>query len=233
MTWRLPALLRWSANPLWLLVYWTPLVLVYQVVNRVPLVAPRELAFTALDDLVPFVPALLPLYVAYLPFYWWTGIRMRTDRELNEFFYRAHALLLLSLPFFVCFPVRMPLERFYPPAPLGAFDALWRWFDAPQNCFPSLHVSTCLLLLECHWRRPRRVLHAAVALGIAASTVFVKQHYVVDVAGGIAAYAAARLLLWRVEIEGPEPEGRVATPARPAPRTLATWRPAGPPREVS
>ena len=86
MTVTLPPLVRWSPNPLRYLGHWLPFILTYQVGNRWPLVAPRELPFTAADRLIPFVPELLPVYVAYLPFYWWTVTRARTDREVNELF---------------------------------------------------------------------------------------------------------------------------------------------------
>lgn len=232
MTLALPPLVRWSPNPLRYLLYWIPFIVTYQLVNRWPLVPPRELPLTALDRLVPFVPELLPLYVAYLPFYWWTVARARTDREVNELFYATHALLLLSLPWFVFCPVRMPLEQFYAPTPHNWADALWRWFDAPQNCFPSLHVSSCLLFLEVNWRRPGRVPASLVALAIAASTVLVKQHYVLDVLGGMVAYGLVRAARGYVTIGGVDAAGW--RPGRVPPRhALLGLRPARPPQEVS
>jgi hypothetical protein len=207
---RLPALLRRARNPLWYFVYWAPFIALYQLTNRVPLFEPRELPYTALDRLVPFVPALLPLYVAYIPFYWWTIVRSESDAALNRTFYATHVLLLVSLPFFVGFPVRMPREQFYGPDAHGWADAFWRWFDAPNNCLPSLHVATALLLVQLNWPRPYRLLHTTLGLGIAASTVFVKQHYVVDVAAGVLCYLAARWFLARLEVTGRDADGMLA-----------------------
>jgi membrane-associated phospholipid phosphatase len=56
------------------------------------------------------------------------------------------------------------------------------------------------LLLHFNWPRPHRWLHAAASLAIIASTVLVKQHYVVDVVGGVAVYAAARAFLSRLRM---------------------------------
>ena len=75
-----PAVIRYSRRKLMYLVYWAPFILVYQLVNRWPMQPPRELAVTWLDEAIPFVPPLLPVYVAYLPFYWWTVARARSAR---------------------------------------------------------------------------------------------------------------------------------------------------------
>jgi membrane-associated phospholipid phosphatase len=200
VTFRLPRLIRRSPTGLAYFVYWAPFIALYQVTNRWPVVAPRELPMTPLDQLAPFVPELMPVYVAYLALYWWTVARSASDDEANRVFYAAYVQLALSLPFFVLFPVRMPLEAFYPAEPYGFADALWRWFDAPNNCFPSLHVSSCLLLLQLNWSRPHRWLAAAASLAVIASTVLVKQHYVVDVVGGALVYLASRWFLARLEI---------------------------------
>jgi len=199
---RVPALIRRYANPAGYVLAWAPSIAAYQLSNRFPLRPPIELPFGMIDQLIPFVPALLPLYVAYLPFYFWTVARSRTDLEVNRIFYGTHIQLLLSLPFFILLPVTMPRDLFYGPATYGWADAFWRWFDAPNNCFPSLHVSNCLLLLQVNWSRPQRYLHSAIALGVIASTVLVKQHYVVDVLGGIVVYLLARWALTRIRING-------------------------------
>jgi membrane-associated phospholipid phosphatase len=213
---RLPAIISRSPTGLMYFVYWGPFILTYQITNRWPLFEPQVLPFTALDRLIPFVPELLPLYVAYIPLYWWTIVRSEDDRELNRLFWVAHFQLLLSLPFFLFFPVRMPVEQFYPPQALGWADAAWRWFDAPNNCFPSLHVSNCLLLLHFNWRRPHRLLFAAASLGVIASTVLVKQHYVVDVLGGALVYGVSYAFMRRLEISG------VRMLNYPAPRAVSS-----------
>lgn len=194
--------------------YWAPFIATYQLVNRWPLLAPRELPYSWVDQLIPFVPALLPLYVAYIPFYWWTVARLENDREVNRIFYASHVQLLLSVPFFVLFPVQMPRDLFYGAEAYGWADAFWRWFDAPNNCFPSLHVSNCLLLLTFNWPRPYRWLHTALGVGVIASTVLVKQHYAVDLAGGALVYVASRWFLARLEITGLSADGWVVAHTR-------------------
>src|SRR6185436_14225959 len=65
----------------------------------------------------------------------------------------------------------------------AAFDGLWL-FDVPENCFPSLHVSLAIIAAA-YWPRARWI-GIAWAIAIAVSTMTTKQHYFVDVAGGIA-----------------------------------------------
>ncbi len=197
---RLPLLFRRPRNPLWYLMLWVPYIALYQLSNHFPLGEPRQLPMTAIDRAIPFVPALLPLYLAYLPLYWWTGIRSEDDERANRLLYASYFQMLVCLPLFVLLPVHMPRELFYGSAALGWADAFWHWFDGPGNCLPSLHAANCLLLMQFNRTRPAPVLHGALAVGIIASTLLVKQHYAVDLLAGALVYAATALFLQRSEI---------------------------------
>jgi len=70
--------------------------------------------------------------------------------------------------------------------------------DPPYNCFPSLHVAWAFVAALTCYRVHRRVGFIALAWAttIGVSTLYTKQHYVVDVIAGIAiAYAAYILFL--------------------------------------
>lgn len=161
----LPLLLRRRSGSLWYLLYWAPYIALYQLSNRFLLVAPRELALTTLDRSIPFLPELLPLYVAYIPFFWWTVASARDDAELNRIFYATHFQLLICLPLFVLFPVCMPRDLFYGALAYNWADVFWRWFDAPNNCLPSLHAANCLLLARMYRDRLWRLASDASARG--------------------------------------------------------------------
>ena len=65
--------------------------------------------------------------------------------------------------------------------------------DPPYNCFPSLHVAySCLAaLVAYHVHRGLGLAALSWAAVVSVSTLFTKQHYVVDVVAGVAmAYAA-------------------------------------------
>ena len=75
-----------------------------------------------------------------------------------------------------------------PAARNPAFEALWL-FDVPTNCFPSLHVALATIAAF-FWPRQRRM--ATIwAAGIALSTLTTKQHYAIDVVGGLIVSAVA------------------------------------------
>lgn len=198
-----PTVLRLRPGWLWPLIAWTPYIAVYQVVNRFPVFEPQELPLGVLDQTVPFMPALLPVYVAYLPMYWWTVRRSESDERLNRIFYVTHLQLAISVAFFVLYPVRMPRDLYYQGAVYNWADVFWRWFDAPNNCFPSLHASNCATFIWFNWRRPWWVLHTIVALAIIASAVLVKQHYVVDIVAGVAVFAVTCWIMARIAIAPP------------------------------
>jgi hypothetical protein len=197
---RLPVIFRRPRNPLFYIGAWLPYIFVYQATNRFPIIEPRELPYTSVDVLVPFVPALMPLYLLYFPLYWWTAVRSETDEVAMRLFYASYFQLGICALFFVFFPICMP-SGVIPTSEAGGWaDAAWRWFDGPNNCFPSLHAANGLLLLHFNWTRSKRWMHTAVAAGVVMSTVLVKQHYVVDVIAGAAVYGAAAVFLARLHI---------------------------------
>ena len=89
------------------------------------------------------------------------------------------------------------------------------FIDADKTGYDD-YYENCLLLLRFNWRRPHRLLFAAASLGVIASTVLVKQHYVVDIAGGALVYGVSYAFLRRLEISGVRaldcPAPRVVSP---------------------
>ena len=204
---RLPALpLHCAFKPAYMLV-WAPYIAAYQLVNRYPVFEPTELSMTWLDRAIPFVPELLPIYVSYLLYYFWTVARLESDRGVSRVFYATHLQLAVALVVFVLYPVRMPRELFYAGPAFNWADAFWRWFDAPNNCLPSLHAANVMVLVQVNWRRPGRWAAAAAGAAIIASTLLVKQHYAVDLLAGGAVYLVARAFLARLEITGVDAAG--------------------------
>ncbi len=71
--------------------------------------------------------------------------------------------------------------------------------DHRYNCFPSLHVAQCFLAAFAAWCVHRGVGAAAFlwAFMVGLSTVYTKQHYVLDVAGGFALAAVGYVVFLR------------------------------------
>ena len=91
-----------------------------------------------------------------------------------------------------------------PPEVVGDGFAAWglRFLydaDPPYNCFPSLHVAHSFVSALACYRLDRRLGYGALfcASLVAISTLFTKQHYIADVAGGIVLAFVADVLILR------------------------------------
>jgi membrane-associated phospholipid phosphatase len=113
---------------------------------------------------------------------------------------------LISLPFFVFFPVP---ERWSSPDTEAMLLSdkvsdrlieLVRPVSGLDNCFPSFHVSlTVLVVAACFmFRVPMRVLAAALGTTIVLSTFVLGVHWLPDMLAGLALGIVSLLLAWRI-----------------------------------
>jgi len=174
---------------------------------------------TALDASIPFIAGSVWIYLGLFPTAFLPLFVVRC-RRLFRLTILAYVLAITaSLLVFVAFPVTsthlrvdagaLDLSRFAP----WAVALLYR-LDPPYNLFPSLHLSIALLAALSAWKASRAVGAAALAivLPIAVSICTVKQHFVLDAAGGAAlAFVLYALVLHRYE---PAPGRPAAVGAR-------------------
>lgn len=178
-----------------------------------------DLMWPAIDGAIPFAPAwqlayvlvylaaLLPVFVVRDP------LLMRRGAFVYLFSMAASFTSFIVLPV-SCDPIR---------ARDVVVDDFFTWiarlhyeWDAVGNCFPSLHVAIALNSAFVVGYASRNVgAFAVVAAGlIAASTVFVKQHFFIDAVAGL----ALGLLGERIFIRGYRP------PPPEAGSPLRGWR---------
>lgn len=146
------------------------------------------------EERLPFLPIFEYLYVLS----YFVGVLLYftiRDEERLRRLLRAFGLsLAVAYATYLLYPVYF--ER-----PHLEVTSLHTWLlsieymDKPYNHFPSLHVTLSWLAVHASQvsRRQRLVL-SLVAVGISISTIFVKQHYIVDVVYGYALAWGA----WRV-----------------------------------
>jgi len=162
-------------------------------------VAPRRFS-ARLDDLFPYWPVWAWVYsFLYYPAIIYLIWVVGSPRHYNHMAMSFFVLLALQMAFFLFFPVETP--EHWRSINTGAsrsekFLQYVQKFDAPVNCFPSMHVSVATLT----------ALHAHATLGpwvyafptlIAISCVFTKQHYIVDLPFGAAlGWAAFQVFVW-------------------------------------
>ena len=148
---------------------------------------------TEFDRMVPFQPWWVLIYVLSFLF-WVVNYSLVSKRSPKEFWFKfASADMLARVVCGVIFVV-IPTTNVRPELADGGFwnmaMGLIYSLDEPFNLFPSIH---CLASWMCYIgiRRNKdvstgyKVFSFVFALLICASTQFTKQHYIVDVVGGL------------------------------------------------
>lgn len=152
----------------------------------------------------------LYLFLIILP-----GFVVRQDEHISR---TVFAYLTVWISAYFCFliyptfaprPASVPGQGFFVWALKGLYTA-----DPSYNCFPSIHVAHSFVSAFTCYRVNRKVgvVAAICASLVAISTLFTKQHYVLDViAGGALAYAAYLIFLRELRAEGvPENDRELA-----------------------
>lgn len=149
--------------------------------------------YTPIDEIIPFVPAFISVYIlAYFQWVFGYGIIARENKQI---FYRiVIAEIIAKAMALVCF-IAVPTTIERPEITgTGIWDILTASVynaDAPDNLFPSVH---CLESWVCfrgamYLKKPGKWYKYAslvFTLLVFASTVFVKQHVVLDMVGAVA-----------------------------------------------
>lgn len=141
------------------------------------------------DDRIPLLPAFV---FPYLSLYALLAISLWRFLQAETRIFTIAALAIgldLVLSYLVFLFYQTQVER---PVILGSdvSSGILRWVysvDKPFNAFPSLHTSTSTLLVLL-WGRAGSRIQPIVALWAAliiASTLLTKQHYIVDLLGGV------------------------------------------------
>jgi len=155
---------------------------------------PRHIVHCFLDDLIPFNEWFaIPYFLWFAAFPGSLLFFLLLDKR--DF---ADLCIVIFGGAFCCFAVYLlwPNGLQLRPAEIGEnllcrlLQLVWL-IDAPNNVCPSLHVSISCAIGLVTWRSPRlrpylagRLAIAALMLLICVSTVFVKQHSVLDVLAG-------------------------------------------------
>jgi membrane-associated phospholipid phosphatase len=162
------------------------------------------------EERVPFLPIweyfyVLSYFVGALLY-----VTVRDWTTLARLLRATGAALFVAYTTYLVFPV-------YFDRPHLEADSLHSWLlsieylDKPYNNFPSLHVTlSWLAVFASQVSRSTRIALVLIAVAISVSTVFVKQHYIVDVVYG---FALASLTWWLAASRVKATASASATPA--------------------
>jgi membrane-associated phospholipid phosphatase len=175
-------------------------VLLYLPTNHYHLLSPQILPMSWIDQVVPFFPRSVWLYLSEYLFFALIYIQCRNPANLNKYFYSFLSLQLISAFIFILWPTTYPRHLFPLTQDLDSityftFEYL-RNTDSPANCCPSLHVSSVYLSAFMYLDEDRRKfpLFLSWASIVAISTLTTKQHYVIDIVTGFLLALAVYLI---------------------------------------
>lgn len=152
----------------------------------------RALAGSA-DARIPFLPGSVWLYLLVFPGSLLPLFLVRSQDLFRRAMAAYVAAIAVSLTAFLAFPVTSVSLRADAASLDRARFSTWAVaklyaIDPPYNLFPSLHLSIATLAALTAWKA-RRAYGAAALCGvvlIGVSTLTVKQHFIADVAAGVA-----------------------------------------------
>ena len=175
----------------------------YLIVNKVQLFEATQVPKVSGDQLFELSPAWLLIYfssyvsipISYLLIFY----------KIKKSFIRSFlSLTFLSFTIFMLYPTyvaRVELDYTNMNIIYATLFEVLRGADSPTNCIPSLHVSTAFLIfyLSIYLKHKTLIISTLIyAVLVSLSTLFVKQHLLLDVyTGFLAASVVFGLnLLW-------------------------------------
>jgi membrane-associated phospholipid phosphatase len=153
----------------------------------------------ALDRAIPVEPLWMIAYGSIWIFAFLPVFVVRGGDLTRRAMYSALTVIGLAYVGFLVYPTVLPRAETVGPGFFAKALEVNYDLDPPYNCFPSLHVAWAFVAALATYRVHRWVGIVAVAWAtiIGVSTLFTKQHYVVDVIGGIAIAYVAYLVFLR------------------------------------
>ena len=189
-----------------LLLYWPLYGLLFLYVERFSPTEYYHPVSCALDAYIPFQELFLIPYLFW--FVYLIGMLLYTllydVRAFRRMMYFIIFTYSITILFYLIYPTCQNLRpaEFARDNLLTRFTAWFYRFDTNTNVCPSIHVlgsaAAMFAGLDCRAfrRRGRRIALIAAALLISVSTVFLKQHSVLDVLAALPLCAAAYLLVY-------------------------------------
>lgn len=194
------------------LVYILAYVFFYILPNIFPFSTPNFLPMVQIDRAIPFLPWTFLVYISDYLLILVTVTLQPTQQIFKALARQAFGVLFICGTFFILYPTTYP-RPVYPESLNTAYGfamGLVKWADTPNNCFPSMHVAlTGIAAWSIRGIHPRAFPFFVVwAITIFVSTLTTKQHYFIDVIGGIAVTAFVLIMTWALFERGSAPSTR-------------------------
>ena len=156
----------------------------HELIQAVP--TPLAVVDNPIDNAIPFLPWTIWIYFSFFVFIATTTFRVE-ETLFWRFVIAATLAACIAWTIVVLFPITSVR-----PDPQTIESDLYRYVftfvhnaDPHHITFPSLHVAVTWICNFTLWHRNRRGWRVALGIGITLSTLFTKQHLLIDVAGGV------------------------------------------------
>lgn len=192
-----------------LLLFWPIFGLLFAFVERVGVTQAYTPVHCFLDDLIPFCEWFLLPYLFW--FIYLVGIHAYTLLwDVKSFRKMMYFIILtygVTMVIYLLFPTCQELrpETFARDNILTRFTAKFYAFDTNTNVCPSIHVIGSVAVMAAAWHSRHfstagwRWAFTAMTVLISISTVFMKQHSVLDVFAAIPICAGAWVLVYKLD----------------------------------
>lgn len=160
----------------------------YFLINQYHAGKPGTILLTPIDELVPFDPRWVWLYYLYYPIIAFPILIVKSREELVR---GATAFVISGLvtsAFFLLWRTQMIRPEITETDFASRLLLKIYCKDNPYNCFPSQHVtySWTAALITFRYKKALGAIGLLIAFAISLSTMFVKQHWFLDLPSGVA-----------------------------------------------
>lgn len=155
----------------------------------------------ALDDQIPRLPIFTIPYLFFIPWSW--GVLIYSWYNGHSFHQLAYSFIIINL---VAFLIYLTFQTYVPRDPITSHDLFSNTLqfiynhDQPYSGFPSLHsaLSASIATYFVCRRSKLSLMAILIAVLIVVSTLFVKQHFVLDAVSGVSLGIIATLIVFRL-----------------------------------
>lgn len=164
----------------------------------------------SIDSMLPFVPFFLLFYV--LAYIQWGGSYVYHCRESMELCYKMTTADIIAKLICMMFFIFLPTQIVRPEITGNGIFEMGTQFiyniDKPINLFPSIHCLESWICFRTSMMMKKKnyyyiAFQGIFSLLVCASTVLIKQHFIVDIPAGILAveiglFLTKKFSLWRI-----------------------------------
>lgn len=160
----------------------------YMLPNHISFFEAKELILFSFEHKIPLLTWTIWIYMSDYIYIVIAFLILKNTKNINRMFYSFIVFCFLSSIIFYLYPTTYPRPLMVYENNLNGFlFSFLHSIDTPSNCMPSLHVGMSYLLSYAFLYEQKKlfILFFAWSTLISISTLTTKQHYFIDIIGGL------------------------------------------------